>query len=466
MKGIMKYDVVVIGAGPGGYVAAIRAAQLGMRVAVVERENLGGVCLNWGCIPIKALLQSAHAFTAAQRAGEFGVIVGDPMVNTERVVERSREVAVTMSRGVQFLLNKNKVEVIMGSGRLKDAGAVEVTDGEGKVQTVEAKHIIIATGARVREFPWLPIDGKKVIGYREALVLREFPKRLAVVGSGAIGSELAEYFHCFGVGVTIIEALDRLQPLEDDEVSKVVGREFRKAKIKTMVNAAVQGVDVSGEGCVLRVKTKKGEENVEADMVLAAVGITPNVENLGLEDLGVEMERGRVKVDEYFRTNVEGVYAIGDVVPTMALAHVASAEAVCCVEAIAGLNPVPVDYTAVPTCTYTSPEVASVGLRERQAVEQGIEVITGSYPFTASGKATAMGTREGFVKLIFRKDDHRLLGAHIVGAMATELINELALALKQGMTAEQLHGTIHPHPTLGEGVMEAAAAALGSCVHL
>lgn len=462
----MKYDVVVIGAGPGGYVAAIRAAQLGMRVAVVERENLGGVCLNWGCIPTKALLQSAHAFTAAQRAGEFGVIVGDPMVNTERVVERSREVAATMSRGVQFLLNKNKVEVIMGSGRLKGAGAVEVTDGEGKVQTVEAKHIIIATGARVREFPWLPIDGKKVIGYREALVLREFPKRLAVVGSGAIGSELAEYFHCFGVEVTIIEALDRLQPLEDDEVSKAIGREFRKAKIKTMVNAAVQGVDVSGEGCVLRVKTKKGEENVEADMVLAAVGITPNVENLGLEERGVEMERGRVKVDEYFRTNVEGVYAIGDVIPTMALAHVASAEAVCCVEAIAGLKPAPVDYTAVPTCTYTSPEVASVGLRERQAAEQGIEVITGSYPFTASGKATAMGAREGFVKLIFRKDDHRLLGAHIVGAMATELINELALALKQGMTAEQLHGTIHPHPTLGEGVMEAAAAALGSCVHL
>lgn len=462
----MKYDIVVIGAGPGGYVAAIRAAQLGMRVAVVERENLGGVCLNWGCIPTKALLQSAHAFTAAQRAGEFGVIVGDPMVNTERVVERSREVAATMSRGVQFLLNKNKVEVIMGSGRLKGAGSVEVTDGEGKVQTVEAKHIIIATGARVREFPWLPIDGKKVIGYREALVLREFPKRLAVVGSGAIGSELAEYFHCFGVEVTIIEALDRLQPLEDDEVSKAIGREFRKAKIKTMVNAAVQGVDVSGEGCVLRVKTKKGEETVVADMVLAAVGITPNVENLGLEEQGVEMERGRIKVDEYFRTNVEGVYAIGDVIPTMALAHVASAEAVCCVEAIAGLKPALVDYTAVPTCTYTSPEVASVGLRERQAAEQGIEVITGSYPFTASGKATAMGAREGFVKLIFRKDDHRLLGAHIVGAMATELINELALALKQGMTAEQLHGTIHPHPTLGEGVMEAAAAALGSCVHL
>lgn len=462
----MKYDVVVIGSGPGGYVAAIRAAQLGMRVAVVERENLGGVCLNWGCIPTKALLQSAHAFTAAQRAGEFGVIVGDPMVNTERVVERSREVAATMSRGVQFLLNKNKVEVIMGCGRLKGTGAVEVTDEEGKVQTVEAKHIIIATGARVREFPWLPIDGKKVIGYREALVLREFPKRLAVVGSGAIGSELAEYFHCFGVEVTIIEALDRLQPLEDDEVSKAIGREFRKAKIKTMVNAAVQGVDVSGEGCVLRVKTKKGEENVEADMVLAAVGITPNVENLGLEEQGVEMERGRIKVDEYFRTNVGGVYAIGDVIPTMALAHVASAEAVCCVEAIAELKPAPVDYTAVPTCTYTSPEVASVGLRERQAAEQGIEVITGSYPFTASGKATAMGAREGFVKLIFRKDDHRLLGAHIVGAMATELINELALALKQGMTAEQLHSTIHPHPTLGEGVMEAAAAALGSCVHL
>lgn len=462
----MRYDMVVIGAGPGGYVAAIRGAQLGMRVAIVERENLGGICLNWGCIPTKALLQSAHAFTAAQRAGEYGVIVGEPMVNVERVVERSREVAATMSKGVEFLLNKNKVEVIYGHGRLKGADAVEVKDGEGQVQTLEARHIIVATGARVREFPWLPIDGRRVIGYREALVLRELPERLAVVGSGAIGSELAEYFHSLGVEVTIIEALERLQPLEDDDVSKAIGREFRKAKIKTMVGAAVQGVDVHDSGCVLHVKTKKGEEEVAADMVLAAVGITPNVENLGLEDLGVEMERGRIKVDEYFRTNVPGVYAVGDVIPTVALAHVASAEAVCCVEAIAGLSPSPVDYTVIPSCTYTSPEVASVGLRERQAAEQGIEVITGSYPFTASGKATAMGSREGFVKLIFRKDDHRLVGAHIVGAMATELINELALALKLSVTAEQLHGTIHPHPTLGEGVMEAAAAALGCCVHL
>lgn len=462
----MKYDLVVLGAGPGGYVAAIRGAQLGMRVAIVERESLGGICLNWGCIPTKALLQSAHAFTAAQRAGEFGVIVGEPMVNVERVVERSRAVAATMSKGVQFLLNKNRVEVLYGRGRLKGAGAVEVTDGEGRVQTVGAKHVIVATGARVREFPWLPIDGKRVIGYREALVLCELPERLAVVGSGAIGSELAEYFHSLGVEVTIIEALDRLQPLEDDDVSKAIGREFRKAKIKTMVGAAVQGVEVGDTGCTLRVKTKKGDEVVVADMVLAAVGITPNVEDIGLEDLGVEMERGRIKVDAYFRTNVPGLYAVGDVVPTVALAHVASAEAVCCVEAIAGLAPAPVDYAVIPSCTYTSPEVASVGLRERQAAEQGIEVIAGSYPFTASGKATAMGAREGFVKLIFRKDDHRLLGAHIVGAMATELINEMALALKQGVTAEQLHGTIHPHPTLGEGVMEAAAAALGCCVHL
>lgn len=462
----MKYDLVVLGAGPGGYVAAIRGAQLGMRVAIVERESLGGICLNWGCIPTKALLQSAHAFTAAQRAGEFGVIVGEPMVNVERVVERSREVAATMSKGVQFLLNKNRVEVLYGRGRLKGVGAVEVTDGEGRVQTVGAKYVIVATGARVREFPWLPIDGKRVIGYREALVLRELPERLAVVGSGAIGSELAEYFHSLGVEVTIIEALDRLQPLEDDDVSKAIGREFRKAKIKTMVSAAVQGVEVGDTGCTLRVKTKKGDEVVVADMVLAAVGITPNVEDIGLEDLGVEMERGRIKVDAYFRTNVPGLYAVGDVVPTVALAHVASAEAVCCVEAIAGLAPAPVDYAVIPSCTYTSPEVASVGLRERQAAEQGIEVIAGSYPFTASGKATAMGAREGFVKLIFRKDDHRLLGAHIVGAMATELINEMALALKQGVTAEQLHGTIHPHPTLGEGVMEAAAAALGCCVHL
>lgn len=462
----MKYDVVVIGAGPGGYVAAIRSAQLGMRVAVVERENLGGVCLNWGCIPTKALLQSAHAFTAAQRAGEFGVMVGAPLVDVVRVVERSREVAATMSKGIQYLLNKNKVDIISGSGKLTGGGQVEVTDGEGKAQTIKGKHIIVATGARVREFPWLPIDGKRVIGYREALLLKEFPKSLSVVGSGAIGSELAEYFHSFGVEVTIIEAMDRLQPLEDDDVCKAIGRELRKAKIKTMVEASVQGVKVSEEGCVLRVKTRHGEEEVSSDMVLAAVGITPNVENLGLEELGVEMERGRIKVDSYFRTNVEGVYAVGDVVPSVSLAHVASAEAVCCVDAIAGLSPSPVDYSAIPSCTYTSPEVASIGLRERQAVEQGIEIVVGSYPFTASGKATAMGAREGFVKLIFRKVDHRLVGAHIIGAMATEIINELALALKQGMTAEQLHTTIHPHPTLGEGVMEAAGAALGSCVHL
>lgn len=462
----MKYDIVVIGAGPGGYVAAIRGAQLGMRVAVVERENLGGVCLNWGCIPTKALLQSAHAYTAAQRAEEFGVVVGVPMVNVERVVDRSREVSATMSKGVQFLLNKHKVEVIEGQGRLMGGGKVEVTDPEGNRQEVEALRIIVATGARSRELPILPIDGKRIIGYREALLLRELPKSMAIVGSGAIGSELGEYFHCMGVEVTIIEALDRLLPLEDDDVCKAIGREFRKAKIKTMVGAAVQRVDVSEGGCVVHVQTKKGEEALSVEMVLSAVGIAPNVENLGLEALGVELERGRIKVDEHFQTNVKGVYAIGDVIPSIALAHVASAEAICCVEGIAGMAPEPVDYSIVPSCTYTSPEVASVGLRERQAAEQGVEVITGSYPFTASGKATAMGAREGFIKLIFRQDDHRLVGAHIIGATATELINELALALKRGVTAEQLHGTIHPHPTLGEGIMEAAAAALGRCVHL
>lgn len=458
--------MLVIGAGPGGYVAAIRGAQLGLKTAIVERESLGGVCLNWGCIPTKALLQSAHVYTSALGANSFGVQVNQAMVNVPQIVARSREVAASMSKGVQFLLNKAEVEVIEGHGSLVAPGRVQVKGADGATRSVEAKHIIIATGARSRELPMLPIDGKHIIGYREALVLDEHPEKLAIVGSGAIGSELAEYFHCLGVEVTLIEALPNLLPLEDDDVSRAVGRAFRKAKIKTMTNAAVQKVETSKKGCVVHVKTRKGEETLEVDMVLSAVGIAPNVENLGLEELGIEMERGRIKVDSHFQTNVKGIHAIGDVIPTIALAHVASAEAIHCVEQICGKNPEPVDYNAAPACTYTTPEVGSVGLRERQAKEQGIEIIVGNFPFTASGKATAMGAREGFVKLIFRADNHVLIGAHVVGANATELIGELTLALKKGLTAEDLHTTIHPHPTLSEGIMEAAAHALGCCVHL
>ncbi len=444
----------------------MRGAQLGMKVAIVERECLGGVCLNWGCIPTKALLQSAHVFRSALQAGEYGVQTGSVMVDVPRVVARSREVAATMSKGVSYLLNKAEVAVVAGEGSLKDAHTVLVKDAEGALSTLEAKNIIIATGARVRELPFLPIDGEKVIGYRQALVLEELPKSLAVIGSGAIGSELGEYFHCLGVEVTIIEALPRLLPLEDEEVSKTVARAFRKQKIKTLVGAAVKRVDTTGEGCLVEVESKKGVEQLQVDMVLSAVGIAPNVEGLGLEAVGIALERGRIKVDAHFATNVEGVYAIGDVIPTVALAHVASAEAIHCVEHIAGHPVEPLDYSIIPGCYYITPEVGSAGLREHQAQEQGIEYIVGKFPFTASGKATAMGERDGFVKLLFRKDNHLLIGAHVVGAQATEQIAELALALKNKLTAEDIHTAVHSHPTLSEAAMEAAAAALGCCVNM
>lgn len=462
----MRYDLVVIGSGPGGYVAALRGAQLGMKVAIVERENLGGVCLNWGCIPTKALLQSAHVFRTAQDAAAYGVQSGQVMVDVPRVVARSREVAATMSKGVSYLLNKAGVTVVAGEGSLRDAHTVLVKDAEGVLSSLEAKSIIIATGARVRELPFLPIDGKKVIGYRQALLLEELPKSMAVIGSGAIGSELGEYFHCLGVELTIIEALPNLLPLEDEEVSKAVARAFRKQKIKTLVGASVKRVDTTGEGCVVEVESKKGPEQLHVDMVLSAVGIAPNVEGLGLEALGIALERGRIKVDAHYATNVAGVYAIGDVIPTVALAHVASAEAIHCVEHIAGRAVEPLDYGIIPGCYYITPEVASAGLREHQAQEQGIEYIVGKFPFTASGKATAMGARDGFVKLLFRKDNHQLIGAHVVGAQATEQISELALALKHKLTAEDIHATVHPHPTLSEAAMEAAAAALGCSVNM
>lgn len=462
----MAYDLIVIGSGPGGYVAAVRAAQLGMRVAIVERENIGGVCLNWGCIPTKALLQSAHVCQTVRDAHLFGVDVPPATVDLERVVARSREVAATMSKGVQYLLDKAKVEIIEGHGSLLSAKEVKVQPAEGDAKTLTAKHIIIATGARSRQLPSLPIDGQKIIGYREALVQTVLPKSMAIIGSGAIGCELAEFYHSLGTQVTLIEALPALLPLEDDDVSRAVGRAFRKAKIKTMTSAKVLQVDTDRANCLVHVETSKGVERLEVEKVLSAVGVMPNVEDLGLEALGVTMERGRIAVDEHFATNIPGVYAIGDVIPTPALAHVASAEAIHCVEHIAGLKPHAVNYDVVPACTYTTPEVASVGLRERTAKEQGVEYVVGNFPFTASGKATAMGTRDGFVKLIFEGGSHKILGAHIVGASATEMIAELALAIEKGITAEEIHATIHPHPTLSEAVMEAASQALGRCVHL
>ncbi len=461
----MKYNLLVIGAGPGGYVAALRAAQLGLRVAIVERDSLGGVCLNWGCIPTKALLQCAHVCDAMKTAATFGLEVTSMDPNLSRMVDRSREVAATMSKGVQFLLNKAKVEIIMGEATFVDAHTLRVVREGAEPLMVQAMNVIIATGARPRQLDTLPIDQERVVDYRGAMTLRKQPARMVVVGSGAIGSEFAQFYHAIGTQVTLVEALPQLLPLEDDEVGRTLGRALRKSKMKTICQAKVMGVEHAGDHCVVHLDAGKGEELLEADVVLSAVGIVPNLEELNLEAIGVTTERGRVVVDEHYRTSVEGVYAIGDVIATPALAHVASAEATHCVEHIAGREPHAVDYGVIPACTYTTPEVASVGARERDLVRDGVPYVVGSFPFMASGKATAIGERDGMVKLLFGADDHRLLGAHIVGANATEMIAELALAMRLRATAEQLHEAMHPHPTLSEAVMEAAAAALGCCVH-
>lgn len=463
----MNYDVIIIGSGPGGYVTAIRAAQLGMKVAVVEKENLGGVCLNWGCIPTKSLLKSAQAFDYAKHAADYGVkIEGEVKPDFEGMIKRSRDVAGGMSKGVQFLFKKNKIETIMGTGKLAGKNTVEVTDEKGKKKEYTAKHIILATGARSRELPNLKQDGEKIIGYRKALSLDKQPESMVVVGSGAIGSEFAYFYHSIGTKVTLVEFMPTLVPLEDEEVSKQLERSFKKSKMKVMTSSTVEKVDTSGKKCKVTIKTKKGEETVEADIVLSAVGITPNTEGIGLEEMGVETENGRVKVDEYYRTNVEGVYAIGDILAGPALAHVASAEGITCVEKIAGKNPDPIDYKNIPGCTYTGPEVSSVGLTEKQAKEEGYEVKIGKFPYSASGKASAAGLKEGFVKLIFDAKYGELLGAHMIGGNVTEIISELVVAKKLEITGHELIKTIHPHPTMSEAVMEAAAAAYDEVIHI
>lgn len=458
----MKYDILIIGSGPGGYVAAIRAAQLGRRVALVERAEAGGVCLNWGCIPTKALLKSAQVYGYCSHADQYGhELSGEIRPNLEKIVARSRAVAETMSRGVQFLLKKNNIDLIAGTGRLTAPGCVDV-DG----MPYEADHIILATGARPREMPSIPVDGEHVITSRQALALTRLPETMIVVGSGAIGSELAWFYAALGVKVTVIEYLPRMMPLEDEEVSKAMERAFRKMRAAVLVGTAVKQVRVNAEGgCEVEIEGKKGAETLTADMVLSAVGIQANIEGIGLEELGVEVERGKIRVDEFYRTSVPGIYAIGDIVPGPALAHVASAEGICCVEAICGLNPAPVDYTTIPSCVFTQPEVASVGMTEQQAAEQGIAVKIGRFPFTASGKATAAGDRDGFVKLIFDEQE-RLLGAHMVGASVTEMLAEPTLARRLGATAHEIARTIHAHPTMNEAVMEAAGAALGAAIHL
>jgi dihydrolipoamide dehydrogenase len=463
----MDYDVLIIGSGPGGYVTAIRAAQLGMKVAVVEKENVGGVCLNWGCIPTKSLLKSSQAYEYAKHAADYGVkIDGDVTPDFKAMVKRSRDVAGGMSKGVQFLFKKNKVETLNGFGKLAGKNTVEVTDSKDKKKEYTAKHIILATGARSRELPNLKQDGKKIIGYREALNLDKLPESMVVVGSGAIGSEFAWFYHSIGVKVSLVEFMPTLVPNEDEEVAKQLERSFKKGKMKVMTSSTVEKVDTSGKKCKVTIKTKKGEETVEADIVLSAVGITPNTENIGLEDAGVETEKGRVKVDEFYRTNVEGVYAIGDILAGPALAHVASAEGITCVEKIAGLDPDPIDYKNIPGCTYTNPEVSSVGLTEKQAKEEGYEVKVGKFPYSASGKASAAGQKEGFVKLVFDAKYGELLGAHMIGGNVTELIAELVVAKKLEITGHELIKTIHPHPTMSEAIMEAAAAAYDEVIHI
>jgi dihydrolipoamide dehydrogenase len=463
----MDYDVIIIGSGPGGYVAAIRAAQLGLKVGVVEQERLGGICLNWGCIPTKSLLKSAQAYEYAVHAADYGVsISGDVKPDFPAMIKRSRDVADGMSKGIQFLFKKNKVESIEGFGKLIAKDTVEVTDEAGEKKNYTAKHIILATGARSRDLPNLKKDGKKVIGYRLGMSLEKQPETMVVVGSGAIGSEFAWFYQSIGTQVTLVEFMPTLVPNEDEEVAKQLERSFKKMKMKVMTSSTVEKVDTSGDKCVVTIKTKKGEETVEADIVLSAVGITPNTENIGLEDLGVETDKGRIKVDEFYRTNVEGVYAIGDILEGPALAHVASAEGIVCVEKIAGLNPDPIDYKNIPGCTYTNPEISSVGLTEAKAKEAGYEVKVGKFPYSASGKASAAGHKEGFVKLVFDAKYGELLGAHMIGGNVTEMIAELVVAKKLEITGHELIKTIHPHPTMSEAIMEAAAAAYDEVIHI
>lgn len=462
----MQYDIIVIGSGPGGYVTAIRASQLGFKTAVIEKESLGGVCLNWGCIPTKALLKSAQVYEYLNHAKDYGISADNIKADFSAVVKRSRDVAEGMSKGVQFLMKKNKIDVIMGTAKVKAGKKVAVTATDGKTEEHTATHIIIASGARSRALPNLPQDGKKIIGYREAMVLPKLPKTMIVVGSGAIGVEFAYFYATMGTKVTIVEFLPNIVPVEDEEVSKQLEKSFKKIGIDVMVDASVESVDTKGDISKVNVKTKTGNVVLEAEVVLSAVGIEANIAGLGLEDVGVKTDKGKIIVDKFYATNIPGYYAIGDCVPGQALAHVASAEGITCVEKIKGLHAEPIDYNNIPGCTYCQPEIASVGFTEKKAKEAGYTIKVGKFPFSASGKASASGAKDGFIKLIFDAKYGEVLGAHMIGANVTEMIAEIVAIRKLETTGHELIKTVHPHPTMSEAIMEAAAAAYGEVIHL
>ena len=461
-----NFDLIVLGSGPGGYVAAIRASQLGLKTAIVEAEELGGICLNWGCIPTKALLKSAQVFEYISHASDYGITVKDATADFGSMVKRSRGVADGMSKGVQFLMKKNKIEILSGWGKIQPGKKVEVVDKDGKKTVYAADNIIIATGARARELPTLKIDNEKIIGYRKAMTLEKQPKSMVVVGSGAIGVEFAYFYNSIGTKVTIVEFMDRIVPVEDEEVSKALEKIYKKSGITVMTSSEVTKVDTKGSGCKVTVKTAKGEEVLDCEVVLSAAGVVSNLENIGLEEVGIMVDKGKIQVNDYYQTNMPGYYAIGDVVPGPALAHVASAEGIICVEKIAGHHPEPLDYGNIPGCTYCSPEIASVGMTEAKAKAAGYEVRIGKFPFSASGKASAAGAKDGFVKLVFDKKYGEILGAHLIGANVTEMIAEIVAIRKLETTGHELIKTVHPHPTMSEAIMEAAAAAYDEVIHL
>jgi dihydrolipoamide dehydrogenase len=461
----MKFDIIVVGSGPGGYVAAIRASQLGKNVAIVEKAELGGICLNWGCIPTKALLKSAQVFEYLKHSADYGITVKDSSADFEAIVKRSRGVASNMSKGIEFLMKKNKITVIKGAAKLTAPKKVEV-DTDGKKEIHEADHIILATGARSRELPGVKQDGKKIIGYREAMVMPKQPKSMVIIGSGAIGMEFAYFYSTLGTKVTIVEFMNRILPVEDEEVSKAMEKIYKKNGVEIMTESAVENVDTAGAGCKVNVKTKTGNVTLEADIVLSAAGVVTNLENLGLETLGVKTDKGKIVVDDYYKTNVAGVYAIGDIVHGPALAHVASAEGIICVEAIAGLKPHALNYNNIPGCTYTHPEVASVGLTEAQAKEKGYDIKVGKFPFSASGKASASGHKDGFVKVIFDAKYGEWLGCHMIGEGVTDMIAEAVVARNLETTGHEIIKSVHPHPTMSEAIMEAVAQAYNECIHL